>query len=111
MTLLKIAAGLAVLYLAFVVLITLAQDRLLFPRWAMGNGAVTLPANAERISIEIPDVGPLIGSVLPAERAPPPGTARILGFGGNAWDADALALYLHSLFPDLEVVTFHYRGY
>jgi uncharacterized protein len=111
MTLLKIAVGLAVLYLAFVLLITLAQDRLLFPRWAMGNGAVTLPANAERISIEIPDVGPLVGTFLPAERAPPAGTARLLGFGGNAWDADSLALYLRSLFPDRDIVTFHYRGY
>jgi uncharacterized protein len=70
-----------------------------------------LPANAERISIEIPDVGPLVGTILPAERAPPPGSARLLGFGGNAWDADSLALYLRSLFPDRDIVTFHYRGY
>jgi uncharacterized protein len=111
MTLLKIAAGFAVLYLAFALLITLVQDRLMFPRWAMVSGAATLPADAERISIEIPDVGPLVGTVLPAERAPPPGTARLLGFGGNAWDADSLALFLRSLFPDRDIVTFHYRGY
>jgi uncharacterized protein len=111
MTLLKFAAGLAVLYLAFVVLITLLQDRLLFPRWAMGSGAVSLPAGAERISIEVPDVGPLVGTVLPAEGASPIGSARLLAFGGKAWDADSLALYLHSLFPDRSVVTFHYRGY
>jgi hypothetical protein len=35
----------------------------------------------------------------------------ILGFGGNAWNADDLALYLHGLLPDTEVVAFHYRGY
>jgi pimeloyl-ACP methyl ester carboxylesterase len=111
MTLLKIAAGLAVLYLAFALLITLLQDQLLFPRWAMGSGEVSLPARAERISIEVPDVGPLVGTVMPAAGTPPAGSARLLGFGGNAWDADALALYLHSLFPNRDVVTFHYRGY
>jgi uncharacterized protein len=111
MTFLKIAGGLAVLYLAFVLLITLVQDRLLFPRWAMGGGGVTLPANAERISIEVPDIGPLVGTVLPGEPVPPVGAARILGFGGNAWDADSLALYLHTLFPNRDIVTFHYRGY
>jgi uncharacterized protein len=71
-----------------------------------------LPANAERISIEIPDVGPLVGTVLPAANVLLlPGSVRLLGFGGNAWDADALALYLRSLFPDRDIVTFHYRGY
>jgi uncharacterized protein len=35
----------------------------------------------------------------------------LLGFGGNAWNADAVALYLHGLFPDREVAAFHYRGY
>ncbi len=41
-----------------------------------------------------------------AERAP-----TLLGFGGNAWNAEAVALYLHGLFPDREVAAFHYRGY
>ena len=35
----------------------------------------------------------------------------ILGFGGNAWNAQDVAEYLHELFPDEEVVAFHYRGY
>lgn len=33
-----------------------------------------------------------------------------MGFGGNAWNADNLAVYLHSVFPARGVVTFHYRG-
>jgi uncharacterized protein len=79
----------------------------------MGDGKWSgqLAGRAERISIEVPDVGPLVGTVLPAEGASPIGSARLLAFGGNAWDADSLALYLHSLFPDRSVVTFHYRGY
>jgi pimeloyl-ACP methyl ester carboxylesterase len=110
-TLLKLAGGLAALYLAFALLITLVQDRLLFPRWAMGRGEVGLPAEAERISIDVPGVGPLVGAQLPAERPHPGESARIIGFGGNAWDADDLLLHLHSLFPDRDIITFHYRGY
>jgi hypothetical protein len=110
-TLLKLAGGLAALYLAVALLITLLQDRLLFPRWALGRGEVSLPADAERLSIDIPGVGPLVGTRLPADRPRPAGAARILGFGGNAWDADHLLLHLHALYPDREIVTFHYRGY
>ncbi len=35
----------------------------------------------------------------------------ILGFGGNAWNAEAMAAYLHDLYPTADVVAFHYRGY
>jgi len=35
----------------------------------------------------------------------------LVGFGGNAWNADTMAIYLHGLAPDCDVVTFHYRGY
>lgn len=111
MTLLKIVAGIALLYLVCILLVTLMQDRLLFPRWAMRGGTVPLPAAAERLSIEIPDVGPLVGVFLPADRKPPTDAALLLGFGGNAWDADLLAIYLNSVFPTRNVVTFHYRGY
>lgn len=111
MTLLKIAVGLGVSYLICVLLIALFQDRLLFPRWTMQGGAVPLPAAAERVSIEVPGVGPLVGVFLPAKQDAPDEAALLLGFGGNAWDADLLANYLHSAFPNRDVVTFHYRGY
>ncbi len=111
MTLLKIALGLGVLYLVCILLIALVQDRLLFPRWAMRGGTVPLPTTAERLSVEICGVGRLVGAFLPAEREPPPDAALLLGFGGNAWDADLLATYLHSVYPERDVVTFHYRGY
>jgi uncharacterized protein len=106
----KIAAGIAALYLIIVVLIALAQDRLLFPRWAMGS-SVALPARAERLRLSIASGEELVGVYLPAEGATPEGAALILGFGGNAWNADALALYLQSVFPDRNVAAFHYRGY
>lgn len=111
MTLLKIVAGACLLYIACILLLALMQDRLLFPRWAMGGQTVALPASAERLSINIDGVGPLAGVFLPADRTPPTGAALLLGFGGNAWDADHLAVFLSSVFPARNVVVFHYRGY
>jgi len=35
----------------------------------------------------------------------------LIGFGGNAWNADDLAAYLARRLADLDVVAFHYRGY
>ena len=107
----KLAAGLASLYLILIVLIALAQDWLLFPRSAMGDGKALLPASAERLMVEVSSGQRLVGVRLPAEGRPPEKAALILGFGGNAWNADALAVYLHSVFPDRDVVAFHYRGY
>ena len=109
--LVKFAAGLAALYLIVIVLIALAQDQLLFPRWATSNEAVLTPAAAERLTLHVSSGETLVGLHLPAESQPPEGAALVLGFGGNAWDADALATYLHSVFPDRDVVAFHYRGY
>jgi uncharacterized protein len=107
----KLAAVLAVLYLIVVVLIALAQDWLLFPRWAMGNGGDPLPASAERLALGVASGEELVGIHLPAKGRPPEEAALILGFGGNAWDAEALAIYLHSVYPDRDIVAFHYRGY
>lgn len=35
----------------------------------------------------------------------------VLGFGGNGWNGQDVAEYLHMLFPAVHVVAFHYRGY
>ncbi|HEU0100485.1 MAG TPA: alpha/beta fold hydrolase [Allosphingosinicella sp.] len=96
------------LYLALLVLLFLFQARLLFPAGAVG-GAGPLPPGAERLAIETPDGERLHGIHVPpsARRS---GTL-ILGFGGNAWNAEAAAGYLHGLFPEADVVAFHYRGY
>jgi hypothetical protein len=63
----KIAAGIAALYLIVVVLMALAQDRLLFPRWAMPRGPA-LPATAERLNLSLASGDELVGVHLPAER-------------------------------------------
>jgi uncharacterized protein len=97
MLLLKLAAGIAALYLVVIVLIALVQDRLLFPRWAMGDGTDLLPASAERLALKLATGEELVGIHLPAEPSPPEEAALILAFGGNAWNADALAIYLRSV--------------
>jgi pimeloyl-ACP methyl ester carboxylesterase len=69
-----------------------------------------LPPNAERLSVRTPDGDTLHGIGIPPDEAKASPTL-ILGFGGNAWNGQDVAEYLHELFPDDEVVAFHYRGY
>jgi uncharacterized protein len=96
------------LYVALLVGIFAFQARLLFPAGALG-GAGPLPAEAEQLALDTPDGYRLHGVHLPPSRTRS-GTL-ILGFGGNAWNAAAAAAYLHDLYPEADVVAFHYRGY
>ncbi len=105
----KLILGATAIYAALVAVMALAQTALLFPRWAMGPSP-TLPAGAERLEVARPGGVVLVGHRLrPAE--PDPAAPLLLGFGGNAWDGAAVARYLAEVFPDHEVVAFHYRGY
>jgi pimeloyl-ACP methyl ester carboxylesterase len=85
------------------------QSHLIFPIHAVPE-AGPLPPHAETLSILTPDGQTLHGIHLPPTR---PNAARtlILGFGGNAWNGQDVAEYLHELYPDDDVVAFHYRGY
>lgn len=107
---LKIGGVLLALYLAVVVAVAVFQGKLLFPRGMVGPGA-SLPPTAERLTVSVGPSADLVGVLLPADRPPPAGASLILGFGGNAWNADTLARHLTAVFPDRDVVTFHYRGY
>jgi uncharacterized protein len=108
-----LALGLVVLYAAVVAGMYLAQTWLLFPTALAGAARVRLPASAQRLEARTPDGEVLVGVRIPAAtgeeadgRAP-----TLLGFGGNAWNADAMALHLHGLLPGREVAAFYYRGY
>lgn len=96
------------LYLALLVLVFAFQGRFLFPAGAVAD-AGPLPAGAERLGLDAEDGHRLHGVHIPPS-ARPSGTL-ILGFGGNAWNAETAAAYLHELFPEADVVAFHYRGY
>jgi pimeloyl-ACP methyl ester carboxylesterase len=85
------------------------QSHLIFPTHAVPR-AGPLPRGAERLSVKSKDGHALAGVHIPADR-PRREPTLVLGFGGNAWNAQDVAEYLHELFPNEEVVAFHYRGY
>ncbi len=90
-----------------VALLAVFQTALVFPRQMVGP-APTLPDGTQNLTLTRPD-----GTILQGQRIAGRDPARpvILGFGGNAWNAGALALFLHQIAPEHDVVTFHYRGY
>ena len=96
------------LYLAVLAAIYFAQTSLLFP----ARMVQPMPplAGSNRLSITTPDRVRLEGVHLPAA-APRSERLTILGFGGNAWNGESVAEYLHDIFPEADVVAFHYRGY
>ncbi|MFL6720755.1 MAG: alpha/beta hydrolase [Sphingomonas sp.] len=85
------------------------QSHLIFPVHAVAP-AGPLPPGAERLTVQTPDGKILHGIHIPADE-PDPSRTLVLGFGGNAWNGQDVAEYLHELFPDRDVVAFHYRGY
>lgn len=85
------------------------QSHLIFPIYAV-PAAGPFPRGAERLSIDTPDGQTLHGICIPAD-APDESRTLILGFGGNAWNGQDVAEYLHELFPERAVIAFHYRGY
>jgi len=108
MWLLYLILGAAIVYVALVSVAALSQTRMLFPTQMAAANRPALPRSAERLELKTPD-----GETLAGVRLGTPFDAKplLLGFGGNAWNAESMALYLHRLFPDHEVTAFHYRGY
>jgi pimeloyl-ACP methyl ester carboxylesterase len=97
-------------YLATLALIYFAQTSLLFPaRMVQGTGQ--LPPGATGLTLATPDGEQLHGLHLSPIRSSTGERLVILGFGGNAWNAAAAAEYLQGLYPEADVVAFHYRGY
>ncbi len=84
------------------------QAQMLFPTDAV-PAAGPLPPNAERLEFEAPGGVRLHGVHFPPKTAGD--HPLVLGFGGNAWNGQHVAMELHRLFPDAHVVAFHYRGY
>jgi pimeloyl-ACP methyl ester carboxylesterase len=106
----KLLLALAVAYAALALLAYAAQTSLLFPT-SLARGSPSLPSDAQRVACETPDGERLQG----LRMSPAAGSGRqrtiVLAFGGNAWNADDMAIYLHERLPEAEVVAFHYRGY
>jgi hypothetical protein len=98
------------LYLAVLALLFFAQGALIFPARSV-QGAGPLPAGSERLVVETHDGERLHGVRVAASRGGEGERPLLIGFGGNAWNAEEAALFIADLFPEHEVVAFHYRGY
>jgi uncharacterized protein len=86
------------------------QSQIMFPTHAVASPG-PLPPGSTRLSIAAPGGNQLHGvHIGPVAKSSEPRTL-ILGFGGNAWNAEDAATYLHGVFPSADVVAFHYRGY
>lgn len=85
------------------------QSSFIFPIHAVPT-AGPLPKGAERLSVRTAGGATLQGVHIAADSLDRTGTL-LLAFGGNAWNAQDVAEYLHELYPDHDVVCFHYRGY
>ena len=85
------------------------QSHMIFPVHAVPP-AGPVPPNANLLSLKTGDGHQLAGIHIRADVAAGERTL-ILGFGGNAWNGQDVAEYLHELFPGCDVVAFHYRGY
>jgi pimeloyl-ACP methyl ester carboxylesterase len=85
------------------------QSHFIFPTHAVAR-AGPLPKGAEALSVHTKDGETLKGVFIPVDDGAVAETL-ILGFGGNAWNGQDVAEYLHELYPDDAVVAFHYRGY
>ncbi|MGY6536370.1 MAG: hypothetical protein ACXIVG_13580 [Pararhodobacter sp.] len=107
---LKFLGVLVAIYALLVLAIALGQTALVFPRWAMGPGPV-LPESVQRLEVAREEGVVLHGQVLSAPEGVGRDRPMVLGFGGNAWDAGAVALYLRAALPEHDVASFHFRGY
>jgi pimeloyl-ACP methyl ester carboxylesterase len=104
-----VALGL-VLFLTITLTMSLFQNRTIFPTHLVGR-AGPLPAGTQRLSVETPDGYRLQGVHVPPSRRASERRRLVLGFAGNAWNSADVATYLSQIYPDADVVAFHYRGY
>jgi pimeloyl-ACP methyl ester carboxylesterase len=87
-----------------------SQDDIIFPTHAVSPPG-PLPPGADRLQVKTPDGESLHGIHIPPTNPATAPKTLILGFGGNAWNGQDVATYLHQVYPDADVVAFHYRGY
>ena len=95
-------------YAGVVVLLYLLQTSLVFPGTHLPSQRLDSPHRPERLELPAGDGATLHGMWFAGAH---PDADVLIGFGGNAQDAEGLGQDLASDFPDLNVVVFHYRGF
>jgi pimeloyl-ACP methyl ester carboxylesterase len=111
MTLARLLLSAVAIYVILVTVAYFAQTWLLFPVDLAQGGHPTLPEAAKRLEIRTADGNRLEGVWLPGMGSEREKKPLLLGFPGNAWNAENMALTLRAIFPHHDVVAFHYRGY
>ena len=99
----KLLLPLGLAYVAIAAVMWLMQDRLIF----RGDVAQAYPAPAAELKAQSLTRRPLPDGVF-YHRAGQAGAPVVLGFGGNAQDAGALAVYLAPLFPTWNLYVLDY---
>jgi alpha-beta hydrolase superfamily lysophospholipase len=94
-------------YAGVVALLYLLQTTLIFPGTHLPSQRLNSPRVPERLELATGDGAVLHGMWFAGARA----ADLLIGFGGNAQDAEVLGQDLASDFPGLNVVVFHYRGF
>jgi hypothetical protein len=104
----KLIVVLAAAYGSIVLFLYFAQASLLFPGTRLPNSRLDQPRAPERLELPTDDGNVLRGMLF---RAVTDATDLVVGFGGNAQNAEMLGQDLATRLPDAHVVVFHYRGY
>jgi uncharacterized protein len=104
----SLLAIIAIGYAAIVGVLYFAQTSLIFPGAGFPVDPIESPIAPERIEVETADGERLHGMLLRAGEDRP---NLLIGFGGNAQNAELMAQDLAADFPEVDVAVFHYRGY
>lgn len=99
----------AALYLAVCAALWFGQGAFLFPAGRVGPPD-PLPPGAQRLELAAGSGERLHGVHIPPSRRSGE-RLLILGFAGNGWNAQSAGVFMAELFPEADIVVFHYRGY
>ncbi len=97
-------------YGAIVALMYGAQASLIFPGTRLPSRPLDQPFTPKRLVVE-PERDIRLAGALFSPDGDKPSRGLLIGFGGNAQDAETLGQELAGTFTDMHVAVFHYRGY
>lgn len=107
---LRLSVAVLIAFATVALAMSFSQAELLFPTHAVAPSG-PLPAGAERLEVRTDDGKTLHGIHMRPSGSGSGSDTLMVGFGGNAWNGQHVALELNRLFPAAHVVVFHYRGY
>ena len=101
--------GGAALYGLYVGALYLFQDKLVYRRDMATTPNYPLPEGNERLELRTADGEVITGNLIRARQQPSRGL--VIGFSGNAWNADDCTTFIAHRMTDVDIAVFHYRGY